>query len=99
MQLGVRAGARVVAVCGGSAKAELVRGLGAFRVVDHTTENVAQVLADEFPNAIDVAYEGVGGDMLSAALSQLAPNGRCLIVGYISGALLRGLFARIDDRQ
>ena len=44
----------------------------------------AEVLKKEFPGGVDLVYEGVGGDMFKAALDNLAPNGRLLVVGYIS---------------
>ena len=43
------------------------------------------VLAAEYPDGMDVIYEGVGGAMQRAAYASLAPGGRMLVVGYISG--------------
>jgi NADPH:quinone reductase-like Zn-dependent oxidoreductase len=48
VQLAAAAGARVVATCGGAAKAQLLRSLGAHRVIDHTAESVKAVLRAEF---------------------------------------------------
>jgi hypothetical protein len=42
------------------------------------------VLGREYPQAIEVAYEGVGGELRMAVFEQLSPNGRLLSVGYIS---------------
>ena len=42
------------------------------------------MLGREYPQAIEVAYEGVGGELRQAVLEQLSPNGRMLSVGYIS---------------
>ncbi len=70
-------------------KAELVRSLGAHRVIDHNVEDVAGVLAAEYPNGVDVVYEGVGGRMLVTAMNALAERGRLLIIGYISGYPVR----------
>lgn len=47
-------------------------------------QDVAAVLASEFPQQIDVAYEGVGGPLRDAVLANLSPHGRMLAVGYIS---------------
>lgn len=47
-------------------------------------KDVASVLKNEYPNGVDVAYEGVGGKMLQAALLNLHPQGRLLSIGYIS---------------
>ena len=51
---------------------------------DFSLQDVAQVLAKEFPKQIDVAYEGVGGKLRDAVLANLASKGRVLAVGYIS---------------
>ncbi|KAK3241151.1 hypothetical protein CYMTET_49064 [Cymbomonas tetramitiformis] len=84
VQLAKMAGCHVIATCGGEQKVEVLKGLGADRVIDHTQECVAEVLHDEYPSGIDLIYEGVGGDMLKAALDNLAEEGRLLLVGYIS---------------
>ena len=47
-------------------------------------QDVATVLAQEYPQGIDVAYEGVGGRLRQAVLQHLTPQGRLLGVGYIS---------------
>lgn len=52
--------------------------------LDMILQDVAQVLAKEFPQQIDVAYEGVGGKLRDAVLANLSPKGRVLAVGYIS---------------
>ena len=85
VQIAARCGAHVIAVCGGPTKAALCATLGAHRVIDHTAENVGDVLGKEYPRGVDVVYEGVGGAMLSAILPHLAPKARCMIIGYISG--------------
>ena len=86
VQMAKRAGARhVVAVCGGEEKAAAVRSLCcADRIIDHRAEDVGAVLAEEYPDGIDVAYEGVGGLMFEAALANMARGGRLMVAGYIS---------------
>lgn len=42
------------------------------------------MLAEEYPQRIDIAYEGVGGPLRDAVVDNLAPGGRLLAVGYIS---------------
>ena len=46
-------------------------------------QDVAAVLTAEFGKQIDIAYEGVGGELRGAVLDNLAPGGRLLAVGYI----------------
>ena len=47
-------------------------------------QDVGKVLAEEYPNRVDIAYEGVGGSLRDAVVDNLAPGGRLLAVGYIS---------------
>ncbi len=47
-------------------------------------QDVAEVLRREYPQAIDIAYEGVGGVLRQAVLDNLSPSGCLLSVGYIS---------------
>src|SRR5205085_5617557 len=66
VQLGKAAGARVVAVVGGAAKAEVARGLGAHEVVDrHEHADVPALVAALRrvcgPEGADVVYDPVGG--------------------------------------
>jgi NADPH-dependent curcumin reductase CurA len=84
VQLAKLAGNPVVAVCGWPEKAVLLRTLGADRVIDYRSENLDQVLRDEYPKGIDLVYEGVGGSIFDTCVDHLAVLGRLLIVGYIS---------------
>lgn len=74
----------MVGTCGGAAKVAALRELGCDRIIDHTVEDVGRVLKTEYPDGIDLVYEGVGGAMLETALENLAEEGRLLVVGYIS---------------
>ncbi|OYU15896.1 MAG: alcohol dehydrogenase [Alphaproteobacteria bacterium PA4] len=81
VQLAKLRGCRVVAVCGGPAKAAFVRSLGADRVIDYKAESVAEVLAAEFPNQLDVAIDTVSGAIFDAFLDNIAPHGRLVVGG------------------
>ena len=87
VQLAVRAGNRVVAVCGSDEKAAWLQSVGAFRVVQYRREPLAEVLADEFPDAIDLAMDSVGGDTFDAILDNLAPHGRLVVCGATADRL------------
>lgn len=43
-------------------------------------QDVAAVLAAEYPKGVDVVYEGVGGALRAAIMQHLAPNARVLQV-------------------
>jgi NADPH-dependent curcumin reductase CurA len=81
VQLAKLRGCHVVAVCGGAEKGAFVRGLGADRVIDYRLDDVAAVLAAEYPNAIDVAIDTVGGGIFDAFLDNLAVHGRLVAGG------------------
>lgn len=81
VQLAVQQGCRVVAVCGGETKGDFVRSLGAERVIDYRSESVADVLAKEYPDKLDVAIDTVSGEIFDAFLDNVAPHGRVVVGG------------------
>lgn len=81
VQLAKLHGCRVVAVCGGLEKAAFVRSLGADRVIDYRSEDVATVLDAEFRDAIDLAVDTVSGGIFDAFLDNLASHGRIVVGG------------------
>jgi NADPH-dependent curcumin reductase CurA len=81
VQLAKLRGCRVVAICGGPVKAAFVKSLGADRVIDYRNEAVAEVLAREFGDALDLAIDTVGGATFDALLDNLAPHGRLVVGG------------------
>jgi NADPH-dependent curcumin reductase CurA len=81
VQLAKLRGCRVIAICGGADKAAFVRSLGADRVIDYRTEDVAEALAADCGDAIDVAIDTVGGGIFDALAANLAPHGRLVVSG------------------
>jgi NADPH-dependent curcumin reductase CurA len=81
VQLALLRRCHVVAVCGGPDKAAFVRSLGAQRVIDYKSEDVAAILATEYPNKLDVAVDTVSGGIFDAFLDQLAYHGRLVVGG------------------
>lgn len=84
VQLARLVGCHVVATCSGGPKVEMLRQLGANRVIDYKHEDVRKVLLTEYPRGVDVVYESVGGDMFAACVDALAPKGRLIIIGMMS---------------
>ncbi len=84
VQLGRTHGCRVVGIAGGAEKCALVKQLGADAVIDYKSEDVAAQLATYCPDGIDIYFDNVGGDTLSAALEQLAMHARVVLCGSIS---------------
>jgi NADPH2:quinone reductase len=88
VQLGLAAGARVIAVTGGSQKAQLCREMGADVVVDHTREDfVAVVNEDTDGRGADVIYDPVNGDVFDRSRRCIASEGRILVVGFAAGRI------------
>ena len=87
IQLGLAAGARVVAVAGGDEKAALCRALGAHVVIDHRREPdwVDAVKAATDGKGVDVAYDPVGGDTFHKVRRCMGWGGRLLVIGFVEG--------------
>ena len=81
VQIAVDRGCHVIAVCGGKDKGDFIRSLGAARVIDYRSEDVAAVLAAEYPNAINLAVDTVSGAIHDAFLANLANHGRLVVGG------------------
>jgi NADPH-dependent curcumin reductase CurA len=78
-------GCRVVGIAGGPEKCALVTGeLGFDAAVDYRAEDVRRALRTQAPDGIDVYFDNVGGEILDAALANLAMHARVVICGAIS---------------
>jgi NADPH2:quinone reductase len=88
IQLGKAAGARVIGVVGGPAKAEVARELGADVVIDrHAQDFVAVVKEETGGRGADVVYDPVGGDTYNRSTKCIAFEGRILIIGFAGGEI------------
>jgi NADPH2:quinone reductase len=86
VQLGKAAGARVIGVAGGPAKAAVARDLGADVVVDRYSEDFVAVVKDVTGGrGADVVYDPVGGEAFRRSTKCIAFEGRIVIVGFASG--------------
>lgn len=83
IQLGVAAGAHVIAVAGGPEKVAVCEKLGAELAVDHTSENLFElVMAHTEERGADVVCDLVGGAGTEAVWTCVAYEGRYLPVGF-----------------
>lgn len=86
IQLAKLAGARIIAVAGGPAKAEACRVHGADEVIDHGDEPIQErVLALTAGRGVDMVVDPVGGALSDSARRCLVVDGRLLVVGFASG--------------
>lgn len=81
VQLARLRGCTVIGVAGGPAKGAFLRSLGADRVIDYRSEDVAAVLRAEYPRGLDVAIDTVSGTIFDAFLANMAPHGRLVVAG------------------
>ncbi len=87
LQLCRAAGASVIGAAGGERKLAIARELGADEVVDYTQPGWQ-------PDTVDIAFDGVGGELGAAALAAVRPGGRFVSFGVASGGPTT---ARRDD--
>ena len=78
-------GARAIGIAGGTEKCGyLADQLGFDATIDYKAGNLEAHLAEHCPSGIDVYFDNVGGEILDAALAQLAREARVVICGAIS---------------
>jgi NADPH-dependent curcumin reductase CurA len=75
----------VIGIAGGPEKcAMLVDELGFDAAIDYRSQDVRKELRRHAPDGVDVYFDNVGGDILDAALTNLAMHARVVICGAIS---------------
>lgn len=78
-------GCRAVGIAGGKEKCDyIVKELGFDAAIDYKHENVMEGLGKHCAQGINVYFDNVGGDILDAALANLAPSARVVLCGAIS---------------
>ena len=86
IQLGLVAGARVIATAGGPEKVEVCRKLGAELAIDYLAEDFVEIVKDATGGeGADVIYDPVGGDVFDRSTKCIAFEGRILVIGFTSG--------------
>ncbi|HEX3776984.1 MAG TPA: NAD(P)H-quinone oxidoreductase [Polyangiaceae bacterium] len=87
VQLARELGAHVFATAGSAEKCAFVRKLGADRVIDYKSEDFAAVIAGETDGrGVDVILDFVGAAYAEKHAACLAPLGRHVMIGVLSGA-------------
>jgi NADPH-dependent curcumin reductase CurA len=81
----IKGASKVVGIAGGPEKCKwIVDELGFDAAIDYKNQDVRARLREEAP-AIDLYFDNVGGEILDAALANLALRGRVVLCGAISG--------------
>ena len=86
IQLGLAAGARVIATAGGPEKVDVLRRLGVHLALDYREHDFVDAVK-EFTDGrgADVIYDPVGGDTYDRSTKCIAFEGRILIIGFTGG--------------
>ncbi|AVH64665.1 zinc-binding dehydrogenase [Nostoc sp. 'Peltigera membranacea cyanobiont' N6] len=84
VQLAKLAGNHVIGTCSSEAKAKLLRKLGCDRIINYRTENLNQILKQEYPSGINLIFDCVGKEVFDTCVENLAVRGRLVVVGFIS---------------
>ncbi|WNC72464.1 NADP-dependent oxidoreductase [Thalassotalea psychrophila] len=85
-QIAKATGCYTVGIAGGAQKCELLCSqFNMDGAIDYRSEQyLSAAMKAQFPNGIDVFFDNVGGEMLDAALENMAMNGVVVISGSIS---------------
>jgi NADPH-dependent curcumin reductase CurA len=84
-QLAKVRGCRTIGIAGGPEKCALAREeFGFDEAIDYKSEEVRGRLRELCPDGLDVYWDNVGGEILEAALANLARGARVVICGAIS---------------
>jgi len=84
VQLAKLAGNHVIGTCGSDIKGQLLRELGCDRIINYRTQDLNQVLQEEYPNGVHLVFECVGRQVFDTCVDNLAIRGRLVVVGFVS---------------
>lgn len=88
IQLGVAAGARVLATAGSPEKVRICLDLGAELAVNYRTDDFVEVVREATAGrGADVVVDPVGGDVLDRSRRCVAFEGRIMVVGFAGGRI------------
>ncbi len=89
VQVARLAGARVIASVGAADKVDKVKALGAHEAINYREEGLAEgVMRLTGGRGVDLAFDGVGGDILKASIKALADGGRLASIGAHGGEIV-----------
>ena len=85
VQVAKALGCKVIGIAGGVEKCGwVVEQAGADACIDYRAGNVARQIREHAPKGVNVVFENVGGEILDAALANLALRARVVLCGGIS---------------
>jgi NADPH:quinone reductase len=88
IQLGVAAGARVIATAGSNEKLDICKKLGATHVINYRTDDFVNVVKQVTEGkGADIIFDPVGGDIFDRSRKCIAFEGRLLVIGFAGGRI------------
>lgn len=88
VQMGVLAGAKVIAAASSEEKLAVCREMGVAATINYTTEDLKERLKEiTGGKGVDVIYDPVGDKYTEPALRSIAWKGRYLVVGFAAGEI------------
>jgi NADPH-dependent curcumin reductase len=85
VQIAKALGCTVIGIAGGAEKCRwVVEQAGADACIDYRAGNVARAIREHARKGVNVVFENVGGEILDAALANLAQGARVVLCGGIS---------------
>jgi len=83
-QIGKIQGCHVVGIAGSEEKCNWLKSsLGFDSTINYKTQDLREALARQCPNGIDIYFDNVGGDLLTAAMEHLALNAEVVLCGLM----------------
>jgi NADPH-dependent curcumin reductase CurA len=77
-------GCKVIGVAGGPEKCEFIKGLACDEAIDYKNDDFEEKITQFCPQGMDIYFDNVGGEILSACLEHLAFHARIVLCGSIS---------------
>lgn len=92
-QIAKALGCRVIGTAGRADKVEWVTNVAGFDAcINYRTEDTETRLRELAPDGINVVFDNVGGEMLEAALANIASHARIVVCGGISSGYTSGTY-------
>lgn len=84
-QIGKILGCRVIGIAGSDEKCNwLTETAGFDGCINYKTTDLAAAITEQCPDGVDIYFDNVGGDILNAAMSQLAIGARVVLCGLMA---------------
>lgn len=105
-QLAKIKGAKTIGIAGGNKKCQFLKSeIGCDEAIDYKAGNLKEKIKQASPDGINIFFDNVGGEVLDAALDNIASGARVVICGAISqyndmeNVIGPKLYLRIPERN